>query len=134
MAILPFCDTRTFQLRDRRRRSQRFDVLTSGPSATVPKLGRKIFGTVGDGPEVGTFRSLECPKVWDIGTQMDILAIHKMGNWPFLSQCTKLWDRRQPFQKLTSQLRDRRRRSQRFYVLTSGPSPTVPKFGIYKYF
>ena len=49
-----------------------------------------------------------------------ILTIHKMAKWPFLSRCTKLWDRW--------------RWSRRFDVLTSRPSATVPKFGMYKHF
>ena len=74
-----------------------FTSQTSGLSVTVPKLGRKIFRTVGDGPEVETFQSLGRPEVLDVWTKMDILAIHKMAKWPFLSRCTKLWDRRQWF-------------------------------------
>ena len=47
-----------------------FTSQTSGPLPTVPKLGRQIFGTVGDGPEVRMRWKLDhqfenCPKFFE---------------------------------------------------------------------
>ena len=100
-----------------------FTSQTSGPSLTVRKLERQIFGTIGDGPIVGTFQSLGCPKFWDIGTKMDILAIHKWQNSHFCPNVPNFGTVGNRSENLTSQLRDRRRRSRR---ITSYPAPHPP--------
>ena len=70
---------------------------TSGLLATVPKLGRQIFGTVGNGH-----------KVWYIGTKVAILPFCEWPKCPFLSQRPKLQD---VPNSGTFQLRDHRQRS-----------------------
>ena len=67
------------------------------------------FGAVVDSPEVRTSNLRD--RWWRSWSW----TVPEFG----MSQCTKLWDCRW--------------RSRRFDVLTSGPSPTVPKFKMYKY-
>ena len=92
------------KLRDGCRRSQSWDVKSSEPLLAVPK-----FGTLGQKWPFCHFvngqNSHFCPNVSNFGT---------VGDGP---------------ENLTFQLRDRRRRSQKFDALTSEPSTAVPKFG-----